>query len=194
LAIRKNGFLSSSSTVERETFFDRAMGPLKDFIEVMEFKHLLYGLFPGLKSKKRYRYSEYFPNGWVASRKVPDTREEIIRRRSEDYFIDNRVSPQAIERVLRFTREWTKRGIRVYGLRPPVHEAAYEAENECSGLDMDKFVLDFNESGGIWLHTDQTGYHTYDGSHLSMEDAERFSTDLGRMIRDIRSRAGESDR
>jgi len=90
---------------------------------------------------------------------------------------------QNIKNVLKFTRDWTAKEIRVYGFLPPTCKQMYELENEISGFDQEDFVEQFVQAGGIWLKVDPCGYFSFDGSHLSEDSAIRFSNDLARLIK-----------
>ena len=93
------------------------------------------------------------------------------------HFANTQVSAEMIEALLNTVRGWTARGIRVYGVRPPVSRALYNLENNISGFQEDSFRQQFAEAGGHWLHTENK-YPTYDGSHLNETSARQFSQDL----------------
>ena len=57
-----------------------------------------------------------------------------------------------------------------------------ELENTTSGFDETFFVASFEKAGGIWIDVSQTGYPTYDGSHLNPEGALEFSHDLAQLM------------
>jgi hypothetical protein len=54
-----------------------------------------------------------------------------------------------------------------------------ELERELSGFDERAFVAEFTRRGGIWLSNLGVGYRTYDGEHLQLASALRFSDALG---------------
>jgi hypothetical protein len=62
-----------------------------------------------------------------------------------------------------------------------------ELEAEFAQFEEAAFICKFENAGGTWLALDQTGYHTYDGSHLHREAAEKFSSDLAQKIQALKT-------
>jgi hypothetical protein len=67
-------------------------------------------------------------------------------------------------------------GITVVGFRMPISPQLREIERQHSGMDWSGFVSAFEAAGGVWLGSFvDSGFETFDGSHLTNVDARRFS-------------------
>lgn len=122
----------------------------------------------------------FHPDGWIeALSQQPDEREEL--RIYPAKFASNPVSPQVIETVLQSVRDWSQRGVRVYGFRPPTTDAMVELENRLSGFLEPEFVTAFQSAGGVWIEV-PNDYPTLDGSHLLAGSARRLGADMGQVI------------
>jgi len=118
-----------------------------------------------------------YPDGWAAGALNPERPEHALKQYRRE-FTHNNVDPDMIADTLECVKRWTRSGVRVYGFRTPAAPAMIELENELSGFDETAFVESFTQAGGVWLAVNQTGYHSYDGSHLRWDAALQFSRDL----------------
>lgn len=84
--------------------------------------------------------------------------------------------------MLARVEQLTARGVRVYGLRPPVVPEVIELEDRLSGFDEPAFVERFERAGGTWLRFPGADYATVDGAHLRDDAAVQFSKDLARKL------------
>jgi len=84
-----------------------------------------------------------------------------------------------VDRLLTRVRQWTDRGIRVYGFRPPTCDAMVAVETD---FDEAAFVREFQRAGGQWLSPSGEGMTTYDGSHLDRPSALLLSHRLAELI------------
>lgn len=130
----------------------------------------------------REYFEEFCDDGWVASRLEPADSTLALSAYAAR-FADDQVSRGLCEALGAQVKDWSQRGIRVFGFRPPTTEAMADLEARLSGFDQSWFVARFKEAGGIWLNFDRTRYHSYDGSHLEKESAQLFSGDLAEAIR-----------
>ncbi|HMB69684.1 MAG TPA: hypothetical protein VKU85_10235 [bacterium] len=124
----------------------------------------------------------YHDDGWIESERIPPSPEEALGLYAVR-FRDQTIDPGLVEDLLRWTREWTDRGIGVFAFRPPTTDAVVELENRMTGFDEDRFAARIEEAGGTWLRFTNDGYLAYDGSHLDRASARRFSRELGPRIR-----------
>jgi hypothetical protein len=58
-----------------------------------------------------------------------------------------------------------------------------QLEHELSGFERDAFIEEFTRRGGIWLDDLGADYQTYDGEHLLVTSAARFSDELAKRLR-----------
>ena len=70
----------------------------------------------------------------------------------------------------------------MYGYKPPVTQAMDSLERSISGLNMPRFIKDFEDAGGVWLPVDAALYHSYDGSHLDDTSSIKLSDNLAMQI------------
>jgi hypothetical protein len=131
-----------------------------------------------------------YPDGWTAHAPTLDQqRVNSARSKQLSYYqrlyARTQVTPQIIDCVVRRTREWRERGIRVYGWRPPTDPDLREIEDRLSGFDEASFVRRFEAVGGIWIPVSPADWQTYDGSHLHRTSAVRMSRHLAGCMRDL---------
>lgn len=121
------------------------------------------------------------PDGWIAtqsSRIVQDGQLQEYKK----IFTKTQVDPQYYEELFKQVRQWSDKGIKVFGFRPPVAISMYELENDASGFDENHFVEGFTRSGGIWLDYRPDSFESYDGNHLHEKSARAFSEDIASRI------------
>ncbi|MBN2211893.1 MAG: hypothetical protein JW709_10905 [Sedimentisphaerales bacterium] len=124
---------------------------------------------------------EYYPDGWIAV----DSRRDRPESKLDNYireFKDNPVDPAVVDDLMKQTRAWTDSHIRVFAFRVPSCPQMVEIENTYSGFDESAFRARFEAAGGRWIPLDQSAYHTFDGSHLTRDGAEKLSHDLAHAL------------
>ena len=117
-------------------------------------------------------------DGFIATERYP-TDESARLPRYRVKFDRNQVDPELERRLFDAVESWTERGVQVFGFWPPISPGLEQLERELSGFDEQAFVAEFTRRGGIWLSDLGTGYQTYDGEHLELTSALRFSDALG---------------
>lgn len=132
-------------------------------------------------SERRKVYQHFTATGWVASRGEPIDLS-FYHAWFGKKFVDNQVSAEAVQRLLRWVTSARARGIEVVGLRMPMGASLRDIEDRASGMDWAAVIAGFQAAGGVWLEFDGDAYQTFDGSHLLADEARRFSADLGRML------------
>ncbi len=185
-AARRNGFLNHTKKSPSEKQMLRLFDPLFHFLRPVQSKEALAILTFGRFSQ--HYFQEYHRDGWVAGSKDPENQTEALRAYSAVFDPGNSgtVSEDIINELIKTTAQWRGKEIEVYAFRMPTCRAMIELEAEFAKFDEDAFVAGFEDAGGIWLSFDQTGYRTYDGSHLHREAAEKFSSELGQRIRALK--------
>jgi hypothetical protein len=96
-------------------------------------------------------------------------------------FAEHRISRGSTARLLRQVAHWSRAGIRVCGVRPPVSEAMLRIE-AASGFDERRFARRFEQAGGIWINLSRDAYATSDGSHLTPDAAAAVYARVARVI------------
>jgi hypothetical protein len=182
-AARRNSFLSYAKKSRLEKNMLRLFDPIWHFLRPVESKEALAILTFGHFST--HYFQEYHRDGWIAGHKQPGNPTEALRAYSVifDPGKSGPVSEDIINELIKTVAQWRDKGIEVYGFRMPTCRAMIELEDKFAEFDEGAFVSKFEIAGGTWLAFDQTGYHTYDGSHLHREAAEKFSGELAQKIR-----------
>lgn len=188
-AAQWNGFVSLRSRTKAEIFAGMHLAKYLDHFKTFDSHDLLRYL----RGRTPTKYIKHFgSDGWVASHKEPeDTMYQVQRYTGR--FENNRVSPELVSQLLDYVSDWSSEGIAVYGMRIPTSQPMARLELEQSGFEHDKFVLNFEEAGGIWIELPDDSYHTYDGSHLDEESAKRYSAALAKEIEMGRIEANPSE-
>jgi hypothetical protein len=168
-------FFTVYSQSERERFINIHLAALINFFNPLSFKDALKGIFPS--TAKSHIERTLYADGWIAARKEPNSKKEALRQYTS-FYEQRLVDPCNIENVTRYIKRWTSRGIKVYGFIPPTCKEMYELESAVSGLDQQDFVNKFEAAGGVWIDTDPTAYRTFDGSHLQVDGAIKFTNDF----------------
>jgi hypothetical protein len=174
-ALKRNGFQSNRDTPPAGRL-RRLLDPVDWWLRRMDSADLR-----GFFLHRINNHSSYHADGWAERWQQRPNRDNAL----DDYlhfFDENTVSPKIEADVCGKVAEWTARGIRVYGFRPPTCPKMVDLEGRLSGFDEAAFVRAFQAAGGVWLTIDPFGYDTYDGSHLSHDAARALGADLGRMI------------
>ena len=147
---------------------------------------------------RAFRCLEYRQDGWTVGRlkgavAAPARRAAGAGREASNSPAEARatveagrkvaVCPQVAETLLRAVADWRRAGIEVYGFRPPSSPEMVLWEDRYYQYDESAFQAKFEAAGGTWLHFDQAGYGSYDGSHLHHTEAVRLSQELAGRIR-----------
>lgn len=118
-----------------------------------------------------------FPDGWMAARSSIELSPESLK--TYKAFMKNRkIDSKKIGLLLRKTKEWSSKGIQVFGIMVPYHKKLYNFESLTPGWNSSSIKEDFERNGGKWLEFDQNEYFAYDFSHLRYDSAVQFSRDL----------------
>lgn len=148
-----------------------------DFFAPYKNIDIKYAVFGGTRL-----HTVIYSNGFSGTRSVGEVNRELVLSGYRRYFSRKQVSPEVESSLLRYVREWVSQGVRVYGVRVPTDPEMLALENSRSGFVQQQFAEKFSDAGGIWLDLELQGYASYDGSHLELESANRFSRKLARAI------------
>lgn len=120
-------------------------------------------------------YQKFYPDGWVASDKVPADPNTALKSYRKT-FEKGQVVKDIQNDLFQQTKKWVNSGVMVVAFRPPVAEKMLSLENELSGFEQAKFVSQFEHSGGKWIDIPiGEDYVSYDGSHLDSASAVHLS-------------------
>lgn len=183
-AMKDNGYLHNG---RKRNIVERLEDAWGAHFPPIQFPDLFAILGPESVGRRLNRvHSHYHTTGWV----------EIRVSRMESWgstagytaiFKNNQVEEATVAIFLDYIAQFSARGIQVFGMRMPIDRQLREVEGRASGLDWVHFLKRFNDSGGIWLgQFDDEEYQTYDGSHLTGDEARRFSRTLAQELRRAR--------
>jgi hypothetical protein len=116
-------------------------------------------------------------SGWVASRLFPE-RPRGSQGTYRTTFIKNKIDEKLLEIIYRNTGNWTREGIKVFGIRIPASPGLLKIENEISGFNEHSIRQRFEKSGGVWLNPAIDSLIAHDGSHLRYDSAVFYSNSL----------------
>lgn len=101
------------------------------------------------------------------------------------YLAKYKFSQQSKNEMLTRIKAWTREGITVFVFRPPVNASMDKLENKSKKINFASMRKQIEAAGGVWIEIeDRSSYNSYDSSHLSSEEARRFSKYLARKIGD----------
>lgn len=89
---------------------------------------------------------------------------------------------RSLAELLEQTRAWTRRGVLVFGVEPPMDPRLKAAEDRLGNHDARQVRQLFGEAGGIMLAVEGDYPSRIDGSHLDSTEAKRFSREIARKI------------
>ena len=89
---------------------------------------------------------------------------------------------KSLSEILEKTREWSFRGVMVFGVEPPVDPRIRELEAKLSHYDTARIHELFREAGGIIIPVRGSYKATLGGSHLASEEAKAFSREVAQAI------------
>jgi hypothetical protein len=126
---------------------------------------------------------DYYADGWMRAHKTRDDFGDSLSVYAAGYENEKeRATPAVIDGLLEQVRQWRGEGVRVYAFRVPTSPEMYALENRLSAFNEQSFASKLEQSGGVWIPTDQMIYHSWDGSHLRYDSAIQLSLDLARKI------------
>ena len=181
MSVKQNGFDDLWKRHRFELLQLTSLGRLSFFFSPYDWEEVM-----NLFRKQKTGYTVvWHSDGWVQSRKTPEDPMEAVRVYTRNAKKDRQqltVSPELVDTLLQSVRDWRRRGILVYGFRPPTTPEMVEFETTWMGFDEPAFVRRFEEAGGVWLPFPVSRYHSYDGSHLRDDAALQFSRDLAESL------------
>lgn len=131
-----------------------------------------------------YYRNKYFMNGYVESEKFPvDTMAAIPSYTSD--FNNYKVELKNTEVLFEQVEKWTKAGITVVAFYPPVSQPMRMLEDTLGLFDEERIKAGIEKASGHWVELNPTDYKTYDGSHLTIESAQKLSFNISRYIAGI---------
>jgi len=181
-AARNEHFVQELTRTREDIYQRRYINPYLKFFEPTTPHRISRALRGKKVLPSELYYQEFHDDGWIASWIVPDNPAKALASYRET-FSKTQVSPHLEDELMRYTKIWSAKGIRVFAFRPPTTRAMVVLEEQLSGFDEKTFVKRFREAGGVWLSFPPARYHSYDGSHLNKKSAIILSEDLAAKIR-----------
>lgn len=165
--------------------------PREDIFERMYLNKVLYYFSPtspeALKEKVNqkpapsYYNNEYYPDGYVLSEKFPADSTEAISSYISDY-TNFKVEERYIDVLTSQVEDWSRKGIKVIGFRPPTTLAMRAVEDTLGHYNEALIKEKFCKAGGYWVDLNPGNFKTYDGSHLEKNSAVLLSEIVSREI------------
>jgi len=134
------------------------------------------------KPSRAFYRNNYFSDGYVRSEKFPVDTMEAIASYIQD-FTNYKVEERFIEELAIEVKEWSKRGIKVIGFRPPTTVPMRDLEDTMGNYNEAFIKTKFTEAGGHWVDLNTSQFKTYDGSHLDKESAIKLSEAIATKIK-----------
>jgi hypothetical protein len=164
----------------REEIFERIyFNPLRYWFSATSLEKLK-NHFSETKETAFYK-NKYFMNGYVESEKFPVDTTEAIPSYIKD-FTNYKVTPENLSGLFKQVKKWTDSGIIVAGFSPPVSQPMRNLEDSLGLFDENTIKAGFEKASGHWIDIESTQYKTYDGSHLTIESAQKLSNETGEFI------------
>lgn len=164
-----------------EIFMARHFGQVGEFFRPMRWEQLLQ-LPRGEIAPPQPRYEAHRrPDGSSLLHHVPQGIEPGLNEYRQMLAEGVRVEPERVEMLLARVAHWRRRGIVVYGFRPPVPPQMAELEEQF-GLDYDSFRRRFAAAGGVWIDIPADRFDSTDGSHIPGDQVDDLSRLVARKI------------
>jgi len=102
------------------------------------------------------------------------------------YMNKDTVSKTALMALSDKIKQWRRDGVQVFVMRAPTSKRMIAFETERTGYSDDDFKRLFEKAGAHWISTGRDAdYQTYDGDHLTYDEAERFSYKLAAKVKQL---------
>ena len=160
----------------------RRAGPVLRAVRPIEHADLMVTVGRAQPPGKR-NVLHYHTDGWQSAGTNMPHRDALDEYRAKfDPDDEGPVSQDVIDNVMQTVAAWRAEEITVLAFRTPSCPEMLDVEAEYSGFDEAAFIEQFTAAGGVWLTVDQAAYASYDGSHLAVDAAPIFSSDLAKLI------------
>lgn len=136
------------------------------------------------KADSAYYRNTYFMDGYVESEKYPVDTTAAISSYIDD-FKNYKVDSVHLQVLFDQVEKWTNDGFTVIGFVPPVSMPMRELEYSLGLFDEAKIKAGFEKVTGHWFDINPAKYKTYDGSHVSVESAQKLSEELAEYIKKL---------
>ncbi len=172
----KNGHILKELKRSREDIYSRVY-----FSEYLRWFEPLTIAQPRPKS---LYFEEFHEDGFIGSWTEPANPRDYIQRWEKLILAGKyRCEKKLVDAMVAQIAAWTKSGVKVLAFRPPVPRDVWELEDRGLKFDTAEIIKKIEAAGGIWINTEPGAWATYDGSHLTKQEALRFSDYLGQEIK-----------
>lgn len=134
------------------------------------------------KADSAYYLNRYFMNGYVESEKYPADTTAAISSYIDD-FKNYKVDSVHLNVLYNQVRKWSESGITVVGFVPPVSQSMRMLEDTLGLFNEAAIKAGFEKASGRWFDINPDNYNTYDGSHVTIESAQKLSGELAEYIK-----------
>lgn len=172
---RDDQFITSSRTLSPPAYWKaRCLGWVPRIWPPLD-RSLLNQVFYG-RSQQRNAVRRK-ADGWFEPSADSINIAESLRyyRQIRRYPIDS----DCISHLLATVEDWTRKGIHVYGFRPPTCKEMEALEDD---FEEASFARAFENAGGRWLAPSSEGLTTCDASHLDRQSVAAFSERVAKAV------------
>jgi hypothetical protein len=134
-----------------------------------------------------YYRNTYFMDGYVESDKFPQDTMDAMQYYVDDYK-NYKVTPEKLEALFNQVKKWTGAGITVVGFVPPISQPLRNLEDSLGLFNDEAIKAGFEKASGHWVDLNPSNFKTYDGSHVTVESAQRISHIIGEEIEGLISK------
>lgn len=138
------------------------------------------------KEEKSYYRNKYFMNGYVQSEKFPVDTTEAIPSYTKD-FNKFKVEDKYLSQLFNQVENWSSRGIKVVAFYPPVSQPMQMLEDTLGLYNIEIVKNGIEKASGHWINLNSGDFKTYDGSHLTIESADKLSIEVADNIKQLLS-------
>ena len=177
--VDSENFLGIISMSKSDIFFRFHFAKYLHYLEPLKFRHAIEQIRTSREEIENK--GSYYPDGWISGDKIPGSIKKMLKK-YDGYYNERVVDPCNIDNISRYVEKWVKQGIHVYGFLPPSCKEMYELELRRSGINEPELIQKFKQAGGIWIDVDQSGYVSFDGTHLQRDSALELSRFVAKKI------------
>lgn len=134
------------------------------------------GKIPLFEQPLQAGFDTFHTNGWIETKREITLDYGSMITSYHGLFQQHQIKESIIQNLENQTREWTKKGIKVYTFWVCFEEAVCKEEEVVLGNGAkEKINQRLNVAGAKLISMDNTKFATFDGDHLTGNEAIRFS-------------------
>jgi len=181
-------------SLSNEQYFQELVRPREEVLESRYLGRFLYYFSPVTPEVVKDLIKDvrpivnyiniYHDNGWVESQKIPSDTMEAMSYYIDDFKL-HKTNYRLVDDICDKIRIWKSKGVKVFAFRPPAALPIVTLEDSVGEYNEQLIEEKIVSAGGYWIDVDPAMYKTYDGSHLSKEEACKLSRYIAVKIKTI---------